>query len=177
MHILFFESSCGFRGTTRSIFAYAKSLLLLNENYTITYGFFSNHPFNCLSGARRFLDLGIQVVPVSSMSALSTVKPDIVYFITGDNSLEIPLQFSGFCNNILLHQVGFTRPFDLPSHIHMIYVSPWQNIYFNSALPVLPHLTLPSSILSTANARESFGIPPSSCLGRHKVLILGIYPL
>ena len=166
----FYEGNIGFRGTTRSIIAYADALQKYSKDFICTYYFLSSGK-NHIPAAKLFLEKGIAVKAINRIEDLGVEKLDFLYYVTSEPPGAIRW-FKSLAKKTLLHQVGYQLP-DYEASTHFAYTSHWQNLYFTDGKAhTLPYIIEdPDSInfeLSKEDSRIQLGLPQEALvLGRH----------
>lgn len=165
MKIGFYDYGIGFRGTTRSMYAYAK---LLQKKHDVTIFFDQHLKTNNLSIATHILRDGINVCPINNRNELKEHQLEFLYHVTSQGAPNNQWIRKLDCPK-LLHQVGYNEP-EEHANTTFAYTSAWQSAYFTAGQArVLPYLIEPNNITILQNdARVSLGIPTDvTVLGRH----------
>ena len=172
IRIGFYEETLSFRGTTRSILAYADSIQCFTDDILCTY-YFKRSEKNHIPSAKLFINKGIAIKEVNRKEDLKRENLDFLYYITAEAPGKINW-LENSARKTLLHQVGFQPP-DFNSSTYFAYASHWQSIYFTDGCAcVLPHIVEnPQDIRSPTeidqiNARRAYNLPLDAIvLGRH----------
>lgn len=172
-NIAFFNHTLCYRGTSKAIYNYMLALNTSFSDIKLFYIFLKNDSGNRLGFALHLLQLGVELIPISSYEDLKTIgySFDFLYHVTSAEPSQLTWLKHSRCRSTFIHQVGYQPP-DYSSSDHFAYTSYWQSFYFtNGSAPVLPYIVNPpsrDSIPSALSARERFGIPNDALvLGRH----------
>lgn len=166
----FFEKSISFRGTTRSILAYAEALQRFSKEYICTY-YFLRSGNNHIPAAKLFLEKGIAIKAIENTEELRHQKLDFLYYVTSEPPGAIKW-LKELANTTLLHQVGYQFP-DHEASTHFAYTSHWQNLFFTDGNShTLPYIIEDPSPIENRplqkEARQISGIPQDAIVfGRH----------
>ena len=170
--VLFYNNTLCHRGTSKAIYLYAKSLYSLSSDIKICYAFNRSERGNKFGFALHLLDLGVELLGVSSHVDILNISHhfNLIYYVSSSSENELSWLKQSASNATLLHQVGFQAPI-FCSSFQFAYTSYWQSFYFtNGEAPVLPYIidTPNKNCVSQADVRLKLGIPREAIvLGRH----------
>lgn len=171
MHrISFYNHDLCYRGTTRAILSYAKSIQEVNSNARVSYLFNKASANNRTGMGLEFLKAGVELAGVDGYNDVisRSHKFDFLYYVSSQKPGSHQWLQKAGCKT-LLHQNGFQEP-DHECASSFAYTSYWQSLYFTGgSAKTLPCIIEKPDIRCTKQeAREWLGIPQRSLvIARH----------
>ena len=168
--ISFYNHDLCYRGTTRAILAYAKSIQKSHPDTNLVYLFNKNSLNNRMGVGIEFLKFGIELIGVDSHNDVISRSHDFdfLYYVSSQKPGSSQWLQQASCRT-LLHQNGFQEP-DHECASSFAYTSYWQSLYFTGgSAKTLPCIIEEPEIRCTKQeAREWLGIPQNSLVvARH----------
>jgi len=169
-NIAFYNHDLCYRGTTRAILSYARSIQECYANTRPVYLFNKNSANNRVGMGLEFLKAGIELAGVDGQDDVISRSHnfDFLYYVSSQKPGSNRWLRQAACRT-LLHQNGFQEP-DHECASSFAYTSYWQSLYFTGGsaktLPCI--IERPEIRFTKQEAREWLGIPQHSLvIGRH----------